>query len=303
MRPGIKVGLYEWQEVLTQVKPECVEIWFRLDWQEKYQPLFQYLKANKIPFGLHFWATLKKGLFPNLLYLDQAIAQETYILIKQTIMIAGRWGARYINFHPESYRLSLLDLDREIINTLNQDKPFNKEKSFHQLLYFLAKIKKDGVQQGVIPFLETVPKYSMANFHDIQAGRLDPQKTEGLETERFFELAKLGYPICLDLAHTMAQPLISDRKKLTKYLFQAAKNMEENIGLIHLNTMLPPFNGTDSHCGVTEKDFSDGVIPGKEDLITLLKLFKDKDVWLIPEPPRGKAVENYLALTKLVQEV
>lgn len=303
MRPGIKVGLRDWQSTLSQVKPACLEVWFRLDWARKYQPLFAYLNAKKIPFGLHFWAMIKGKYFPNLLYLDRKIAEATFMAIKATIKLAGKNKAYYVNFHPESYRLSLLDLDKENILTLNQDKPVNREASFQQLLFYLEKINQFAKKQGVVPFLETVPKYSMTDFHDIQAGRLEPQKTEGLETKRFVQLAQLGFPICLDLAHTMGQLITDDKTRLTAFLYETTKKLAANIGLIHVNTLVPPFNGTDSHDGVTDQDFARGVIPGKQELLELLRLFKDKDVWLVPEPPMGTAVVNYMALTKLVEEV
>jgi len=303
MKVGVKVGPQDGIRVLSKTKARYCEVWFRLDWQKKYTSLFEYLNKNKIAFGLHFWAMVDGKYFPNLMYLRTDIAEKTFRLIKQTIDIASQWRAVYVNFHPESYHLNLLDLNRGKIKTLNPDEPINREKSFKQLIFYLKKIKKYADKKGIIPFIETVPKYAVSDFKNIKKGRLKPQQSEGLETKKFFQLAKLGYQICFDIGHTVAQCISDDKNELFDYLFEAAKRMLPAIGLIHLTTNSPPFNGVDSHNGVLEEDFKQGVVPNKLQLIKLLSLFKNKDIWLIPEPKKEKMVENHFALQKIVREV
>jgi len=303
MKAGIKVGFSDGIQILEKTKAKYCEVWFRLDWDKKYTPLFQYCRENKVNFGLHFWATVDGKYFPNLLNLNDKITSKTYSLIKKTIDIASRWGAKYVNFHPESYRLNLLDLDKGKIKTLNLDEPIDREKSFSQLLFYLGKIKKYADIKGVIPFLETVPKYAVADFKNLKKGRLKPQKCEGLETERFFELGKMGFPLCLDIGHTLGQLLTEDKDELFNYLFSASQKMVDYIGLIHVTTNVSPFNGADSHHGILEQDFREGVVPNKEQLMKLFSLFKDRDVWLIPEPQDKKMIENYFALKKIVRKV
>lgn len=303
MKAAVKVGPKGWQKVFDQTKAKYCEIWFRLDWQDKYIPLFKYLNKNKINFGLHFWAMVKGKYLPNMLYLDKNIAEETYRLIKETIDIASQWGAKYVNFHPESYRLGLLDLDKETFEVLDPDKPFDKEKSFEQLVFYLKKIKQYAKKKKVAALIETVPKYAPSDFKNLQKGRLKPQLTEGLETEKFFTLVKMGFPICLDFEHTMSQYITDDRKKLFNYIMKVTRKLSPGVGLIHVTTKLPPYIGTDSHNGILEEDFKKpGVIPNKQELIQLLSLFKDKDIWIIPEPYQ-EMIENHLALKKIVREV
>jgi hypothetical protein len=303
MKAGIKVGPRDWRTTLSQAKAECAEIWFRLDWQKKYFPLFQYLKKNKISFGLHFWAMVKGRYFPNLLCLDKNIAQESCRLIKQTIDIASQWQAKYVVFHPESYRLNLLDLDKKTFKTLNPQGTFNREKSFGQLLFYLKKIKKYGEEKRVLALIETVPKYAPSNFKNLLEGRLKPQLSEGLETEKFLKLARLGFSLCLDIEHTMSQFITNDRDKLFSYLMEVAKKLKPAVKLMHITTKIPPFNGTDAHCGLLTKDFQrKGIVPTKKELIQVLSLFKEKNIWLIPEPYE-KMLENHLALKKIVEKV
>jgi len=303
MRVGIKAGPANWQKILPQVEPECCEIWFRIDWKKRYIPLFKYLNKRKIPFGLHFWAMIDNKYFPDMLCLKKGLGEKTFQLIKETIDIASIWQAEYVNFHPESYHLNLLDLDKHQIKTLNPDEPIDKEKSFQQLLFYLKKIKKYSEKKGVTPFLETVPKYMPSDFKNLDKGRRKVAKSEGLETEKFFELAELNYPVCLDLGHTIGQLISNDKEQLFSYLYTTTKKLKPVIGLIHVTTNKAPFNGTDSHNGVLEKDFNQGVVPDKKQLIKLLSLFKDKDVCLIPEPRIEDMVENHRVLKEIVKKI
>lgn len=305
MKVGIKVGPTDWQETLPQTKAKYCEVWFRIDWQKKYSSLFKHLKKNKIKFGLHFWAMVQGKYFPNLLYLKGNVAKITYQLIKETIDIASETGATYVNFHPESYRLNLLDLDKKKIRTLNLKEPIDRKKSLEQLLFYLKKIKNYSKRKKITPFIETVPRFVPFDFDDIEKGRLKLQKAEGLETEKFIQLKEKKYPICFDIGHTIGQCITEDRNKVFNYLLKTAKELLPAIGLIHVTTNIPPFNGADSHNGILEEDFKRKVLPNKNQLIQLLSLFKKKkkDIWLIPEPQKDKMIENFFALKKIVAEL
>lgn len=299
MFPGVKFGHQNFRPVLEATKARYAEVWFRLDWREKYQELFNYLNAHKINFGLHFWDMVGGKYFPSLLVEDQVVVKETYLKICETLKIASRIGASYVNFHPESYRLNLLDLDKLTIKTLNPNQTIDKEKSFHQLVFYLEKIRLLGQKLGVIPYLETVPRYAPTNFSEENEDRIHLQKSEGLETEKFIKLAEAGFPICLDIGHTLSQKESQDNQVLFNYLFASAKKMLPAIGLMHITTNTPPHNGTDSHNGILAADFAAGAVPNKKQLIKLLSLFKNKDVWLIPEPRIKNMAANYFRLLRL----
>ncbi|PIS09566.1 hypothetical protein COT75_00805 [Candidatus Beckwithbacteria bacterium CG10_big_fil_rev_8_21_14_0_10_34_10] len=303
MNPGIKIGPEDGIEKLKKSQAKYCEIWFRLDWEDKYIKLFQYLQKNKINFGLHFWATIDNKYFPDFLCLEPGLAQKTLKLLKKTIDIASKYNAYYVNFHPESYRLAKLDLDNSKIKVVNPKLKINKEKTFNQFLRYLEKINKYAKKKGIIPFLETVPKFMPSDFKNFKKGRLKPQLSEGLETEKFIQLTKKNYPICLDLGHTQAQVVSDNRKKIFNHLYQSAKQMKDQIGLIHVTTNIPPFNGTDSHNGILEKDFEKGALPNKKQLKKILSIFKNKDIWLIPEPPHKEMIENFKELKKIVDKI
>lgn len=305
MQAGIKVGPLDGIEILQKSQAKYVEIYYRLDWKNKYLPLFNYLNQEKIYFGLHYWDMIDGKYFPNLLYLDSIFAKKTYQSIKETINIAGKYRACYVNFHPESYRLSEINLDKRTVKTVNPLEAIDKEASFKQLVFYLKKIVKEAAKNKVLPFLETVPKYATADFGNIDKGRQHPQKSEGLETEKYFELAKMGFLFTLDLGHTMTHKLTEDRNELFRYLYQAAEVLKDNIKLFHITTNKPPFNdGVDTHNGILDSDWKQQVAPNRQELIKLLKLFKNRpDIWLIPEPPRKEMIENFYALDEVIKEI
>jgi len=237
---------------------------------------------------------------PNLLSLTAEIAAKTYKQIIETINIAAKHKACYVNFHPESYKQPILDLDNSKFNL--EPQKIDKEKSFYQLLKYLTKIKTQAFKKNIIPFIETVPKYVPSDFEDIEKGRSRPKKTLGMGTEKFIKLAKLRQPICLDFGHTMGQLITEDKQELFEYLYQTAKKIKPAVGLLHVTTNRPPFNGTDSHNGILKKDFDQGVVPNEKQLLKLLKLFKHKDVWLIPEP-HDNMIKNHLKLKKIVKKI
>jgi hypothetical protein len=84
---------------------------------------------------------------------------------------------------------------------------------------------------------------------------------------------------------------------------EKTKKLALQTRLVHINTMPPPFNGTDGHLGILDKDFKKDVFPSREQIKLLLSSFSDrKDVWVIPEPFLDH-VENTKALIKLIEEI
>ena len=65
----------------------------------------------------------------------------------------------------------LLDLKKKTFKTLNPEQSLNREASFKQLLFYLKKIKEYGDKKGVMPLIETVPKYSPSDFENLEKGK------------------------------------------------------------------------------------------------------------------------------------
>ena len=58
---------------------------------------------------------------------------------------------------------------------------------------------------------------------------------------------------------------------------------------VHLSTVVPPWNGTDSHNGFLPQDYAQGARPSRLETVAWLRLF-DPQVWVIPEPSGGADV-------------
>lgn len=300
---GIKVGSRDGIEVLQRSNAQYCEVWFRLEWfktnvRETYVTLFEFMKKKGIKFGLHFWAVVFGKYFPNLVYCKDGIAEETEALIRQTIDIAAEYGAFYVNYHPESYRLLELDLDKQEERVV-PNAEVNEEEGFKSLLRHSANLKQYGIDRNVEIYIETVPKYVGEHYRDAR-GRLKPQLSKGIETDKLIEMGKRGFSLCFDISHAIGQYPNEAREVIFPKILEEAKQMVSYTRLVHVNTTLEPLNGTDSHNGILEDDFKLNVFPNKEQLITLINVFKaNPEVLLIPEPQQGKMVENYRELQKL----
>jgi len=301
MIAGVKIGPKNWQEILNKGKPDCCEVWFRLDWADQFANLFKTLNKKNILFGLHFWAMLPGKIEPNLAWEKEEIADQTVELMKQTIDIAQKIGARYVNVHPGSLMLKKLDLENQQM-TLIPNKKISLDKARKSLIPRVKLLNQYASKADLLLLVETLPKNEPAHFRD-HTERQKVQEVNNIPLDLMIELANAGIFITNDIGHTAASLITKDREKLWKYLLKATKNLASQTKLIHLNTILPPFNGTDSHNGLLKKDFDQNVFPTKNQIIELLKIFCDRDdIWIIPEPEMKDMVRNYRVIKHLLED-
>jgi hypothetical protein len=207
-----------------------------------------------------------------------------------------------VNIHPGSYRLMRINLDRRYMRPLagKQTKESEGEK---WLLQSIGELHDYAQKKGVRLFVETLPRREPDHWRNIEKGRLKTQKSRNVPVSALLKLAEKGYFICNDFMHTAADEISSDRNYLFGKLFTKTKKLALQTKLIHINTMQPPFNGTDCHIGILDKDFKKDVFPTRRQLIKLLSLFKDRDdVWVIPEP-FSQHIENTKALIKMIKQI
>lgn len=297
-----KIGPLNWKQVLERTKTKCCEVWFRLEWAKKYQPMFDYLNQHQIKFGLHFWAVLPGGFEPNLAFDKEKIADQTETLIKDNIKIAHQVKAKYLNVHPGSLTLKKINFDQQRLTVL-KGKEIDHDKAWLSVKTRTKRLTDYARKQGVRFLVETLPKNEAQHWRNEQ-GRLKPQKAKNISPEMIINLAKTGVYITNDFSHTAASWETTDRQQLFKNLLQVTKQLFHQTKLLHLNTIIPPFNGTDSHNGILTKDFKQQVFPNKQQLIKLLSLFKKrKDLWIIIEVAVENMVENYFQGQKLVSQL
>lgn len=300
MKYGVKIGPENWEEALEQTGAEYCELWFRVDEAERFREIFKYLQSRNTHFGLHFWAVLPEGYEPNLAFEPDGIADQTQELIKQNIDIAKRTGAHYVNVHPGSLLLHTLDLDRKEIRVV-PGREVSEREAWESLLSRTHELDTYARKNGVQFLVETLPKNEPEHWRDI-TGRNTAQEAKNILPETVVKLAEKGVLVTNDFAHTAMAWEGKDRDSLFANLLRVTKELAPQTRLIHFNTVVPPFNGTDSHNGILEKDFVAGAFPDRGQIIELLQIFKDRDdVWVIPEAEVPDMVDNYFAIKELVK--
>ncbi|MCR4329671.1 MAG: sugar phosphate isomerase/epimerase [Candidatus Roizmanbacteria bacterium] len=301
MNVGIKVGPTDGIAILEKSKARFCEVWFRIDWKDRYQDLFNYMRKKEIRFGFHFWGMVDNTYFPNLAFPSLNIAEKTYTLLHETVDEAYKAGAFYVNFHPESQRLVNLNLDAcEISLVPNQE--VNEKESYESLLKYGTLLKQYAQTKNVEIYLETVPSYVPSNFREKEKeiGRLTPVHSKGISNKVLAILGEKGFSLCFDIGHVTGQYPHMERDDLFTHVLTDAKMLAPYTKLFHVNTTIEPLNGTDSHHGILDKDFAENVFPNKTQFEILMKVFAPyKNILYIPEPQQEKMIENYKRLSTL----
>ncbi|PJE63123.1 hypothetical protein COU88_01260 [Candidatus Roizmanbacteria bacterium CG10_big_fil_rev_8_21_14_0_10_39_6] len=303
MNVGIKVGPTDGIAILEKSKARFCEVWFRIDWKDRYQELFNYMRRKSIHFGFHFWGMVDGTYFPNLAFPRLNVAQKTYELLKKTIDEAEKAGAFYVNFHPESLRLIKLNLDR-CENTLVPDQEVSEQESYESLLKYGTLLKTYAQAQNVELYLETVPLYVPSCFRESEkeVERLSPVHSKGVSNMLLAKLGKQGFSLCFDIGHVTGQYPNMDREALFSHFIADARLLAPYTRLFHVNTTIEPFNGTDSHNGILMDDFAKDVFPNKKQFIKILEIFLPyKEILYIPEPQQEKMIGNFFELKKLIR--
>jgi hypothetical protein len=295
MRVGIKVGPTNWLSRLSSrlFSPDCVEVWYRLDWHTKYLDLFRYLNTKKIPFGLHFWGILANNIQPNFAYPEERIKEPSIQLVKQTLDNANRVGASYVNIHPGGGIISKIDLDKQEFHQVNCPQT-TQDKSLATLLTNLVTLKAYAKSKGILLLIETLPANESEHWRTPQ-GRLKCHKAYYINLNQMLQVARAGFDITNDFGHSFADNAGTSAQSLYNRLYKKTKQLAQFTRLIHINTVIKPFNGTDSHNGMQKADFKLGAAPTKQQLIKLLELFSCRDdVWVIPEPRSGFVLNSHI---------
>jgi hypothetical protein len=302
MIAGIKVGPLTWKRILHDYRPGICEVWFRVDWLDRYSDLFAFLRRDGIPAGLHFWGILADGIAPNFAYPDEEIRRSSVELVKRSIDTAVHNGFLYVNIHPGSYRLSRVNLDRLFFRPI-PGREVSEATGSMVLHENIKELDTYAQKLGVHLLTETLPAREPMHWRSLIKGRLKTQDMRNVPVSQMVRLAQQGFFICNDLCHTAMDVVSDDRDFLFQQLLEKTKLLSDKTRLIHVNTMPPPFNGTDGHLGIRKQDFTEEVFPSREQMKQLLSLFVDRDdVWVIPEP-FSDHIENTKALEELLEEI
>lgn len=302
MHLGIKIGPDNWQERLEQSQASLCEVWFRIDWLEKYREMFSYLFKNKIKTGLHFWGVCQNSVFPDLITDNKNIREETISLMKKTIDIASDNNFFYINVHPEArelFRLIFPDGKVELLGQRTSDSDAQK-----YLLESTQILTEYGKKQNVLFILETVPHLVPA----VWWGRKKNEtliNTGTIPSSWLLPIGQSGTALNFDIGHTLSESLSPDPQVQIRQLKEKLIPLAPYVKLMHLTTTIPPYDrGVDTHNGFEEADYRKGAIPGLEDLKEIINLVSkhNPDILLIPEPETNH-LKNYLILNNLISSI
>lgn len=298
LQPGLKVGPSDWKPRLEDSGARYCEVWYNAQEPEKYEDLFAYLTSHHINTGLHFWGTINGIWEPNVAYPGPTL-DKTLKLIKDTIDIASSNKFHYVNIHCGNRQLVKLNLVSQ---------QFIPDESTPELSIIQA---------------ETIQRQSLLKLHQYATSKkvmllLEPVPAQTAISDRQHAVSQHSLPVASvirraqhdgllvtnDFGHIFADEFDQPLEYLWQALWQKSVALAPHTKLVHVNTIVPPYNGTDSHHGITTADFKlPGIFPTRNKLIRLLKLFDDRDdVWAINEP-MDNHVANFKSLQKLLKEL
>lgn len=301
MKLGIKVGPRDSSITdLIQAQPQFCEVWFNINNLANYNKLFNYIKTQKIATGLHFWGATKNNYLANLAYPDKQIYQESLTLVKQTIDTAAHNGFTYVNIHPGSLILSYVNFNIypfEFKPTTQSVSTNIARTTLHKSLTELAIYAK---QHQVKLYLESVPRYAYSPGHNGKTDRINYQDLSEISlnlVKQMLDIDNLYFTN--DFGHTLGNCLSTDKTTLFEFLLAKSQELLPKTKLLHVGYIIKPYNGTDYHgCLYYDEINSPDTIPNSQQMIQLLKIYKDQDIWALAEPEK-EHVRNFTALKKL----
>lgn len=301
IKPGIKIGPHQkWKHRFNNTHSQYCEVWYRVDKPSWYKDTFKYLKDRQINTGLHFWGIIDNKWEPNIAY-PGPTRQKSLDLISNSLHMAAKHSFHYVNIHLGNYKLSLIDLEKHTMLPDLESKKIDINTAENTMSDSLQKLYKLADDLEVQLYVETVPAKIKLNPPD----RNKVTNQYSMPPSSLIKLAKKQkLLITNDISHTFSTKYDLPLKNLWQHLWSTTVALAPYTKLLHINTVVPPYNGTDSHHGITEDDFSlKGIFPTKERFKKILSLFKDRnDVWAINEPSQNHT-KNYFALKKLLKSI
>lgn len=291
--PGIKLGPKDWLTKLDQSQTQLAEVWYQVNHPEWYQEMFQVLHDRGVVFGLHFWGMTSTGHEANLAYPGKNF-QESLDLVRACLNQAIEQQAAYVNIHSGNLKLMNIQLGElsQILPDTN-----SLEISDTQAITTRNQILSDlghyANSHQVHLLVEAIPQKVGTD------SRLNPIDQYPASLTGILNLCRQGLiGFTNDFCHTFT---------FDQDNFQTiTQDFAPHTRVVHVNTLTPPYNGTDEHRGILPDDFNiPGVFPSQDKLIDLLGLLNQQsnsDVWLIGEP-KDQHLENYFELCKLLSTI
>ncbi len=304
MTVGFKTGPRNWaegQRIVTEFGARMCEVWCRADQTEQYTEPLAWFHKRRVTIGLHFWGLCAGNVLPNVATNHADVRTESIQQVKRTVDFAQRTGCVYVNIHPGAQYLENIIFEPLTFSLL--DSAATPRATAERLMAEAAhELHEYAAARGVALTIETITRFMKRR--PLTADRHDLYDPGTMPLPFFQQLAQHGMHIANDITHTAAAlPLTNPaRDELWQGVWDFTQSVAQQTRLLHVNTLTPPYNGTDSHDGVTASDWRRGVFPNRSQMITLLALFAGRpEVFAVPEPWRDMA-GNFQALLGLCAE-
>ena len=260
--------------------------------------MIAWLADHGVRIGLHHWGVAPGSVKTNLMTDNSDVRTVTMTQIKKTIDIGAAIRCVYVNIHPGARHLEKIDFAAQSQSLVPGAATPPDEA--HSLLHAgVDEISAYARSKEIVLTVETLPGAEHANYERNQ-GWYDAGSAS-LDDIRF--LAEQGFSIANDVTHTAASlaRTVKGSGQLWEELLAFTDGVAAQTKLLHINTLVAPFDGTDTHNGLLDEDWQVGAWPSRNQLIALLSLFRHRDdVHVIPEPS-GDMQKNYRALRELVR--
>jgi sugar phosphate isomerase/epimerase len=296
--PGIKLGPQDWQQKIRDSQADFAEIWYRVDRPSDYQTMLEALRSRGVGFGFHFWGAVGGGYEANLCYPGE-VGEQSYTLIEQCIITAADQGASYVNIHSGNLVKNRIDFASMSLIPDTKSPTISDDQAASNRSRALTKLGTLANHHRIRLLVETIPKKVAGGAWNDHEARMHPISIFPASLNGLLELCRsdlIGFTN--DVCHTFAL----DRKNFAAITQTFAPYTQA----VHVNTLTPPYNGTDEHLGILPEDFAkDGIFPSKQQFIELFASLQKQaksDVWLIGEPQYNH-VENYHELKKILTTI
>jgi sugar phosphate isomerase/epimerase len=266
-----------------------------------YAPLWAWLKDRGVAARLHSSTRLAEGMVPNLVTQDKAWCDASIALFRRTIDVAAGQDMDGVIIHPGTYSMQQIVPGRNLVVGERTPPETGNQIVCERLLNLAEYGQRRGVQL-LVENLSGRDVFSLQPFN--RRKTVDPG---ALPHPVMRWLGAQGLELCIDIGHLYSEMMVAcaDPDMSWAQTIKATRQLAPYTRHLHLSTIVPPYNGTDSHNGFLSEDYEQGAVPAIGKIADWLRLFADRKVWVIAEPFGDADVhlQNYRVLRPVISEL
>jgi len=301
MQIGFKTGPKTWDEgrrIVENQGATFAEIWFNVLRADDYQEPLAWFQKRGVALGLHHWGSIDEYKL-NFTTDNADIRERSLKQLRSAIDLGAKYNAVYVNIHPSARTLERLDVETTTQAPV-EGSAVTDDHYRDMLVTSATSLHEYAAKQGVLITFETLPGAEQFDIGD----RANEYMPGNPTLDDMRALAAAGCYIANDITHTAGATVLTHRAgdmrgHMWRELMAFTSDVAPQTRLLHANTVLKPFTGSDSHTGLEDSDFAADAFPTREQVRAWLEPFQNRDdVFAIPEP-HSRMEENYVALKGL----